>query len=110
MFYKLRKAVIIFLLLLVLASGCSKANSNEGNANDNEVKLTLAAYTTPREAYAEIIPAFQKYWKDKTGQTVTFEESDQGSGAQSREWLRDLRPMWSHFRWRRISAASKKLV
>ena len=27
---------------------------------------------------------FQKYWKDKTGQTVTFEESYQGSGAQSR--------------------------
>jgi sulfate/thiosulfate transport system substrate-binding protein len=84
MFYKLRKAGIIFLLLLVLVTGCSKANTNEGNANDNEVKLTLAAYTTPREAYAEIIPAFQKYWKDKTGQTVTFEESYQGSGAQSR--------------------------
>jgi sulfate transport system substrate-binding protein len=46
--------------------------------------LTLAAYTTPREAYGEIIPLFQTYWKDKTGQTVTFEESYQGSGAQSR--------------------------
>ena len=48
------------------------------------MKLTFGAYTTPREAYGEIIPLFQKYWKDKTGQTVTIEESYQGSGAQSR--------------------------
>ena len=44
----------------------------------------LAAYTTPREAYAEIIPLFQAYWKEKTGQNVIFEESYLGSGAQSR--------------------------
>ncbi len=42
------------------------------------------AYTTPREAYREIIPLFQQYWKEKTGQEVTFEESYLGSGAQSR--------------------------
>src|SRR5215510_7366229 len=48
------------------------------------VKLTLGAYSTPREAYKEIIPLFQKEWKQKTGQDVTFEESYQGSGAQSR--------------------------
>lgn len=48
------------------------------------IKLTLAAYTTPREAYRELIPIFQKQWKEKTGQDVTFEESYLGSGAQSR--------------------------
>lgn len=48
-------------------------------------KLTLAAYTTPREAYGQdILPAFAKHWKEKTGETVTFEESYQGSGAQAR--------------------------
>ncbi|HEV8485715.1 MAG TPA: sulfate ABC transporter substrate-binding protein, partial [Blastocatellia bacterium] len=47
--------------------------------------MTLGAYTTPREAYGKaIIPAFQKYWKEKTGQQVDFQESYQGSGAQSR--------------------------
>ena len=47
--------------------------------------LTLAAYTTPREAYGEaIIPAFQEEWKKKTGQEVKFEASYQGSGAQAR--------------------------
>lgn len=48
------------------------------------VTLTLAAYTTPREAYAEIIPLFQAYWLEETGQTVEFQESYLGSGAQSR--------------------------
>ena len=88
MLFKLQKAVIAFLVIVVLITGCSSANTSGNNAsnngNNNEVKLTLAAYTTPREAYAEVIPAFQKYWKDKTGQTVIFEESYQGSGAQSR--------------------------
>jgi len=51
----------------------------------NEVTLTLGAYTVPKEAYEkEIIPAFQKYWRDKTGQSVRFEESYIASGAQSR--------------------------
>ena len=53
-------------------------------ANTKPISLILGAYTTPREAYAELIPIFQKQWKAKTGQDVSFEESYQGSGAQSR--------------------------
>lgn len=48
-------------------------------------KLTLAAYTTPREAYGKaILPAFAAAWKARTGEEVSFEESYQGSGAQAR--------------------------
>jgi sulfate transport system substrate-binding protein len=43
--------------------------------------LTLVAYTTPREAYAELIPLFQA---TSAGQGVTFEESYGPSGDQSR--------------------------
>jgi sulfate transport system substrate-binding protein len=43
--------------------------------------LTLVAYTTPREAYAEIIPLFQA---TEAGQGVSFEESYGPSGDQSR--------------------------
>ncbi len=53
-------------------------------ANQAPVKLILGAYTTPREAYRKIIPLFQAEWKKKTGQDVTFEESYQASGTQSR--------------------------
>jgi len=91
MFSKLHKTLIISLLLVaIVTTGCSSgAQSTEASATDapatgGDVKLTLAGYTTPREAYGEIIPLFQAYWKEKTGQTVTFEESYQGSGAQSR--------------------------
>jgi sulfate/thiosulfate transport system substrate-binding protein len=87
MFSNLRKLLTISLLLAFPISGCSmgsSANATEAPGTGNEVKLTLAAYTTPREAYGEIIPLFVESWKEKTGQTVTFEESYQGSGAQSR--------------------------
>jgi sulfate transport system substrate-binding protein len=43
--------------------------------------LTLVAYTTPREAYAEIIPLFQA---TEAGANVQFEESYGPSGDQSR--------------------------
>jgi sulfate/thiosulfate-binding protein len=87
MFSKLQKTLIVSLLLITfLTTGCSGGSSTatEASPGEGEVKLTLAAYTTPREAYAEIIPLFQADWKEKTGQTVTVEESYQGSGAQSR--------------------------
>ena len=47
--------------------------------------LILGAYTVPKEAYQqEIIPAFQAYWKAKTGEEIRFEESYTASGAQAR--------------------------
>src|ERR1051325_1528496 len=88
MFTKLYKTLVIpFLLIIALiTTGCAagKSSATQAPAATNEIKLTLGAYTTPREAYGEIIPAFQAYWLAKTGQKVTFEESYQGSGAQSR--------------------------
>lgn len=86
-----------FLLLVVvlgLVAACapvagnntsgSTGSSDAGSASAGAVTLTLGAYTTPREAYAELIPIFQAQWKEQAGQDVTFEESYLGSGAQSR--------------------------
>ncbi len=90
MFSKLHKTLIISLLLIsILITGCSGGRETQVGSTDEpaaggDVKLILAAYTTPREAYRELIPIFQQQWKEKTGQTVVFEESYQGSGAQSR--------------------------
>ena len=86
MFSKLQKTLVVsFLLIAIVISGCSPSAETPATSGEGgEVKLILAGYTTPREAYAEIIPLFQEKWKEQTGQTVTFEESYQGSGAQSR--------------------------
>ena len=48
------------------------------------ITLTLAGYAVPREAYGDIIPLFQSYWLEQTGQSVNVLESYQASGAQSR--------------------------
>jgi sulfate transport system substrate-binding protein len=77
----------IFLLLAACANPGGQpggGGSDQSTSSGGEVKLTLGAYTTPREAYQELIPIFQKQWKEKTGQEVVFEESYLGSGAQSR--------------------------
>lgn len=75
------KIFVLCLILVVLLTGCGGADSTTSR---DEVRLVLGAYTTPREAYGEIIPRFQAYWLAETGQRVIFDESYLGSGAQSR--------------------------
>jgi sulfate transport system substrate-binding protein len=84
----------VFSLICLPLAGCAgpaaapadqENPAQSGKSSQTEpVKLILGAYTTPREAYQELIPIFQKQWKEKTGQDVVFEESYLGSGAQSR--------------------------
>jgi sulfate transport system substrate-binding protein len=74
-------ALLVFFLLALFPSCGDKGNREEST----EDTLILGAYTVPKEAYQkEIIPAFQKYWQEKTGRTVSFMESYIASGAQSR--------------------------
>ena len=50
--------------------------------------LILAAYSVPKEAYERrIIPAFQRQWKQKTGQDVRVRSSYGASGAQARAMI-----------------------
>src|SRR5207237_1179690 len=44
-------------------------------------RLALVAYSTPKDAYAELIPAFQK---TTAGKGITFSQSYGASGAQAR--------------------------
>jgi sulfate/thiosulfate transport system substrate-binding protein len=72
--------VIFAALILVGASGCG-STSNAADDGSGGGKLTLVAYSTPQEAYEEIIPAFQK---TTAGKGVEFEQSYGASGEQSR--------------------------
>jgi sulfate transport system substrate-binding protein len=74
----------ILLLLAVaaaVAAGCGGTGSESGAAGGGGGSLSLVAYSTPKEAYAEIIPAFQK---TPAGKGVKFNQSYGSSGEQSR--------------------------
>jgi sulfate/thiosulfate-binding protein len=74
----LPRALLLGMTLLI-------ATAQQGASGAAIRTLTLGAYTAPREVYGKaIIPAFQRYWKAKTGQEVRFRESYLGSGAQAR--------------------------
>jgi sulfate transport system substrate-binding protein len=64
------------------ATGAPEAAAPAASGGPNTI--VLGAYTTPREAYGKLIPIFKEKWKNDTGQDITFQESYQGSGAQSR--------------------------
>jgi len=74
------KRIVLLLVLPALLTGFSGVRAQDAPA----ITLTLAAYTTPREVYVEVIPLFEEYWLQETGQRVEFQASYLGSGAQSR--------------------------
>lgn len=49
-----------------------------------DIKLLNVSYDPTRELFKEYNVAFAKYWKGKTGDEVTVDQSHGGSGAQSR--------------------------
>jgi sulfate/thiosulfate transport system substrate-binding protein len=69
------------LALLFLGTAASAA----------EVRLLNVSYDPTRELYQDVNTAFAKYWKDKTGETVTVEQSHGGSGKQARSVIDGLR-------------------
>lgn len=49
-----------------------------------EINLLNVSYDPTREFYVDYNEAFAKYWKEKTGDTVTIKQSHGGSGKQAR--------------------------
>ena len=49
-----------------------------------DVSLLNVSYDPTRELYQDFNTAFAKYWKTKTGETVTIKQSHGGSGKQAR--------------------------
>jgi sulfate/thiosulfate-binding protein len=74
---------LALMALLLVASGCGgQSSASEDSGGDGSGgKLTLVAYSTPEEAYKELIPAFNK---TSEGKGVGFSQSYASSGEQSR--------------------------
>jgi sulfate/thiosulfate-binding protein len=85
MIWSRTRAPGLLLVLAVLAAvGCGGSSTGAGGGGDGDGgrgKLTLVAYSTPEEAYSELIPAFNK---TPEGEGVAFDQSYASSGEQSR--------------------------
>jgi sulfate/thiosulfate transport system substrate-binding protein len=73
---RMRRTFIAFLATLVAVTAVSAAA-----ARTTDTKLSLVAYSTPRQAYAALIPMFQK---SPDGSDVSFTQSYGASGDQAR--------------------------
>jgi sulfate transport system substrate-binding protein len=69
--------VLLLAALTAVVAACGGTSSGSSGGDS----LSLVAYSTPKEAYAEIIPAFQK---TAAGKDVKFSQSYGSSGEQSR--------------------------
>ncbi len=81
------KKLVSFLLILTLIQGTGFPVLA---AEEKPVTLLNVSYDPTRELYEELNAAFAKYWKEKTGQTVTINQSHGGSGKQARAILDGL--------------------
>jgi sulfate transport system substrate-binding protein len=62
-----------------------------GTAFAKNIELLNVSYDPTRELYVDYNAAFAKYWKAKTGDTVTVKQSHGGSGKQARSVIDGLR-------------------
>jgi sulfate/thiosulfate transport system substrate-binding protein len=74
----------LILIGMVLNWAIVSCSSSNNAADSKATNLTLVSYAVTQSAYEKIIPQFVKQWQEKTGQTVTFEQSYGGSGSQTR--------------------------
>ncbi|WP_051251259.1 sulfate ABC transporter substrate-binding protein [Paenibacillus harenae] len=81
--------LLLVSVLLLAAAGCGNGSQTEGfgadsSVQDGDVTLVIGAYSVVKDAFADLLPQFQSYWYEKTGQKVTFQESYEASGTQAR--------------------------
>ena len=76
-----RNRIVLAVLLLLTLVALVPVSAQD---TPTSVTITLAGYAVPREAYGDVIPLFQAYWQEQTGQQLIVLESYQASGAQSR--------------------------
>jgi len=75
-------APLLVLIAVASVGGCGgTSDDSSGGGGGSSTKLTLVAYSTPEEAFKELIPAFNK---TSAGKGVGFDTSFASSGEQSR--------------------------
>ena len=87
-----RKLLVLMSIAAVFLAGCGGTSNDSGGGGGGDTKLTLVAYSTPEEAYKELIPAFNKTSRRQGRRRST---SPTRPAASSRARSRaGCRPMW----------------
>ena len=76
------------VLAVVAAAGIAVFASHDAAARSSGGSISLVAYSTPRDAYSQLIPAFQK---TQAGQGTSFQQSYGASGEQARAVIAGLK-------------------
>lgn len=74
------------LPLVAALAACNPTSANQtGSASEDSKSITLlnVSYDPTRELYQQYNAQFQQYWQKKTGQKVTIQQSNGGSGKQA---------------------------
>ncbi|BCZ46733.1 sulfate transporter subunit [Clostridium gelidum] len=83
--------VLSATLIMGVFVGCGKQSGSSENTTSNKpVELLNVSYDPTRELYTKYNESFAKYWKEKTGQEVTINQSHGGSGKQGRSVIEGL--------------------
>src|SRR4051812_33241626 len=75
------RTLLAALLTLVAAVAAACGGTGDESSGGGGGKLSLVAYSTPKEAYSELVPAFTK---TSAGKGVTVDQSYGASGEQTR--------------------------
>lgn len=76
-----RLSALTLTLALALVAGAAAFGAATASVRPADTRLSLVAYSTPREAYGKLIPAFQT---TAAGKNTDFSQSYGSSGEQSR--------------------------
>lgn len=87
-----RVAWAVLAAVVLGLTGCGgSGNSGSGDDGRPAISLLNVSYDPTRELYEEYNKAFAAYWKQKTGQTITVNQSHGGSGKQARAVIDGLK-------------------
>lgn len=78
-----RLSSAVLLGLAAFLPGMAGCGRQTGASAGGEVTLLNVSYDPTRELYKDFNQAFAAHWKEKTGQTVTVNQSHGGSGKQA---------------------------
>jgi sulfate transport system substrate-binding protein len=83
-----RISAIGTVLAVLVAAAVASVTSNDASARPSGGSISLVAYSTPRDAYAKLIPAFTD---TSAGQGTSFQQSYGASGEQARAVIAGLK-------------------